>query len=63
MKIYVSIAYVKILKALFDLLSPKQSRVTREQIIKKSGVSKSQFSKLTQSSYLLDETQPNTKEN
>lgn len=63
MKIYVSIAHVKILKALFDLLSPKQSRVTREQIIKKSGVSKSQFSKLTQSSYLLDETQLNTKEN
>lgn len=63
MKIYVSIAHVKILKALFDLLSPKQSRVTREQIIKKSGVSKSQFSKLTQSSYLLDKTQLNTKEN
>jgi hypothetical protein len=63
MKIYVSLAHVKILKALFDLLSPKQSRVTREQIIEKSGISKSQFSKLTQSSYLLDQTQLNTKEN
>ena len=63
MKIYVSLTHIKILKALFDLLTPKQSRVTREQIIQKSGISKSQFSKLAQSSYLLDETQPNTKEN
>ena len=63
MRIYISLAHIKILKALFDLLAPKQSRVTREQIIQKSGISKSQFSKLAQSSYLLDQTQLNQKEN
>lgn len=53
MKFYISLSHIKILKALYELLTTQKS-ITRKDVIKKSGVSNSTFTKNTYNRYILE---------
>lgn len=53
-KIYISSEHIKILYSVLKLLSIRENRISRKDLIKESGVDKRALSRLIQNRYLLE---------
>lgn len=53
-KIYISSEHIKILYSVLKLLSIRENRISRKDLIVESGVDKTRLSRLIQNRYLLE---------